>query len=180
MSLPDAAAAAGSWSPFRWVVTVVVVLVATLIAWTIVEARSVQVSRATITSPNLPTEFDGKLVLFVADIHAGPYLGKRRMRAIVDRINALEPDIIVLGGDYVGGRAGGKAVFYPEIKHLNAPLGAYAVLGNHDYWEGVEEAKAGLAAAGVTLLLNDNVPLTLDGASIRLAGVDGGRRRHRA
>jgi predicted MPP superfamily phosphohydrolase len=172
MSLPDAIATAGGWSPVRWIVTILAVLVVAFVAWTLIEARTLGVSRATLSSPNLPASFDGTRIVFVADIHAGPYLGRARVRSLVDRINALEPDLVILGGDYVGGRAGGKSAFYSEIGGLKAPLGVYAVLGNHDYWEGVEQAKTGLADAGITLLLNGNATVERGGESVRIAGVD--------
>jgi len=72
----------------------------------------------------------------------------------------------------VGGRAGGGRFCYDEIRRLEAPLGIYAVLGNHDYWEGVGQAKEGLRRAQIKLLLNENVVVEREGQSIRIAGVD--------
>ena len=115
MNLTDAIAAAAGWSPLRWALTVLAVLFAVFVAWALVEARTIKVSRAVLTSPNLPAAFDGATVVFAADIHAGPYLGRSRMRALVDQINALEPDVVILGGDYVGGRSGGAKAFYSEV-----------------------------------------------------------------
>jgi len=172
MSLSNAIAAAAGWSLLRWAVTLLAVLAVAFVAWTLIEARTLQVRRAVLSSPNLPASFDGATVVFAADIHAGPFLGRARVRSLVDRINALEPDVVILGGDYVGGRAGGKKAFYSEIGRLEAPLGVYAVLGNHDYWEGVTQARAGMANAGITLLVNDSATVARGGETIRIAGVD--------
>ncbi len=172
MSLPDLIAAASAWTPLRWAVTILAVLLVLFVAWALVEARTIRVSRAVLTSPNLPASFDGATMVFAADIHAGPYFGRVRMRSLVDDINALGPDVVILGGDYVGGRMRGKQVFYSEIDRLEAPLGVYAVLGNHDYWEGVTHAREGMADARVTLLVNDSATLTRGAETIRIAGVD--------
>ncbi len=172
MSLSEAIAAVGGWSPLRWALTIVSVLAVAFLTWTFVEARMVHVSRSVLTSPNLPASFDGATVVFAADIHAGPFLGRAGVRSLVDRINALEPDVVILGGDYVGGRAGGKQAFYSEIGRLDAPLGVYAVLGNHDYWEGVTQARTGMADAGITLLVNGNATVARGSEAIRIAGVD--------
>jgi predicted MPP superfamily phosphohydrolase len=148
------------------------VLFAVFVAWALIEARTIRVSRAALTSPNLPAAFDGTTVVFAADIHAGPYFGRSRVRALVEQINTLEPDVVILGGDYVGGRTGGVQAFYSEVGNIEAPLGVFAVLGNHDYWEGVSNAYDGMADAGVKLLVNENTTLSRGGESIRVAGVD--------
>jgi len=163
---------AARWSAAQWTLLAIAVVVVSFVTWMLIEARSARVSRAVVTSPHLPEAFEGTRVLFASDIHAGPYLGRKRMRALVDRMNDLEPDVVILGGDYVGGRMGGTAIFYPAIARLRSPLGVYAVLGNHDYWEGVEVAKQGFKDAGVALLVNENVAVARDGATIRIAGVD--------
>ena len=172
MNLTDAIATAAGWSPLRWALTALALLFAVFVAWALIEARTIKVSRAVLTSPNLPAAFDGSTVVFAADVHAGPYLGRSRMRALVEQINALGPDIVILGGDYVGGRSGGAKAFYSEVGNIEAPLGVFAVLGNHDYWEGVSNAYAGMADAGIKLLVNENATLSRGGESIRVAGVD--------
>jgi len=163
---------ATGWSPERLAWTVLAAVVIILIGWSLIEARAIQISRAMLSSPRLPPAFEDTRVVFMADIHAGPLMSRSRMSALVDRVCALEPDMVILGGDYVGGRGRGPAHFYSEIKRLRAPLGVFAVLGNHDYWEGVEQAKRGLVEAGITLLLNDSAEVCRDDACIRIAGVD--------
>lgn len=136
------------------------------------EARRLRIQRVEVKSAVLPAEFDGARLVFIADIHAGPHLGAERMKQLVDAVNALEPDILVLGGDYVGGRMNGAEVFYPAAKGFEARLSKVAVLGNHDVWEGASKARNGLAEAGFTVLENESVQVERGGASIRLAGTD--------
>jgi predicted MPP superfamily phosphohydrolase len=163
----------------RWVAAIATAVVFTLlffgasalVAYAAVRTQDLTVTTDELASPDVPEEFDGARVVFLADIHTGPFLSRERTAELVDAVNALGPDVIVLGGDYVGGRVGAAPDFYAEAARFEAPLGVYAVLGNHDVWEGADEARAGLDEAGIELLDNDSAELELDGASIRLAGV---------
>lgn len=140
------------------------------IAW--YEARHVRIERHTVHDARIPVSLDGATLLFAADIHAGPIFGSTRVEHLVETINAEEPDIIVLGGDYVGGHANGATVFYPAIGTLRATHGVFAVLGNHDVWEGVGHAREGMRDAGIELLENDVARIEADGGSIAIAGLE--------
>lgn len=156
----------------RIVALVVVLMAAVFFAVAASEARRLRVDRRDITSPNLPEAFDGLRVVFVADIHSGPNFSQKRIARLFESINRLHPDVLILGGDYVGGRAGGAEAFYSQVQTLEATLGRYAVLGNHDVWEGADEARKGLREAGVTLLENDTVRVERQGQSITIGGVE--------
>ncbi len=163
----------------RWLAAIATAVVFTLfffgasafVAYAAVRTQDLDVTTDELASPDVPEEFDGARVVFLADVHTGPFFSRERTAELVDAVNALEPDVILLGGDYVGGRVGAAPDFYAEAARFEAPLGVYAVLGNHDVWEGADEARAGLDEAGIGLLDNDSISLELDGASIRLAGV---------
>ena len=153
---------------------VLLATVATLVmaSWALIEPFTLGVEKAVLTSHAVPADFDGARVVFVSDVHAGPFFGRSRTARLIDRINALEPDLVILGGDYVGGERGGAGIFYPEAARLVAPLGVFGVLGNHEAWEGIEAARSGLASASVTLLENENVLVERGGSGIFVAGVD--------
>lgn len=131
-----------------------------------------QVSSASFTSYHVPASFDGARIVFISDVHAGPHFSRARVARLVDRVNALQPDIIILGGDYVGGKRGGAEAFYPEAARLRAPLGVYAVLGNHDSWEAAETARSGLQDADIALLENEMVLVEKDSTALFLAGLE--------
>ena len=135
------------------------------------EARTLRVTNDAITSSCLPQEFDGTRIVFVADIHAGPYFGSNRMDRLVKQVNALDPDVLILGGDYVGGRTGGVRTFYARAADFQARLAKVAVLGNHDVWEGPADARSGLIEAGFELLEDDSVRISIGDALIAVAGV---------
>lgn len=107
----------------------------------------------------------------LADLHAGaPYVSLDRVRDIVARTNALKPDLIVLLGDYAGRRRffvtrpATNAELGAIFADLRAPLGLFAVLGNHDWWDDAEAQRRGggpsicaqaLQAAGIPVLSNE-------------------------
>jgi predicted MPP superfamily phosphohydrolase len=79
---------------------------------------------------------------------------------------------VLLGGDYVGGKTDGASIFYPEVARLKAPLGIYAVLGNHDVWEGADQAVGGLSKAGIRVLDNESVRVRKGNSQIVVAGLE--------
>lgn len=148
-----------------------IALIAPIAAFGVTEARSLRVTTDVVTSSSITRELDGTRIVFVADVHAGPLFGPERMDALVERVNALEPDVLILGGDYVGGRMSGAKVFYPRAKDFQARVAKLAVLGNHDNWEDPEGARRGLAEAGFTLLENEHTRVTSGDSSFAVAGV---------
>jgi hypothetical protein len=156
------------------VITVLVMTTTVLVAaaWSFVEPHTLEISRSVVTSPDVPAEFDGIRMVFLSDIHAGPFFDERRVSNLVDAVSSQRPHLILLGGDYVGGHQGGAEIFYPHAARLRAPLGVVAVMGNHDVWEGGERSRSELASAGVLLLENRNARVMLNGAWIRIAGVE--------
>lgn len=122
----------------------------------------------------------------VADLHAcDPWMSLAHVEEIVARTNALEPDIIVMLGDYVAGhRHITRRIEAPEwaavLGQLKAPLGVHAILGNHDYWDdhvvqrhgrGPTAARRALEAVGIPVYENDAVRLTKDGHPFWMAGL---------
>ena len=150
------------------------------------------VTRYKISPPNWPADLRLKLAV-VADIHVvEPWMNLSRVAQIVARTNALEPDAVLLLGDYVPSsgmqrwarRVGGGVIapddWARELGRLKAPLGAHAVLGNHDWWEdpaaqsrGCGPTMSGLALekAGITVHENDAIRLTKQGQAFWLAGL---------
>ncbi len=125
-------------------------------------------------------------IAVLADLHAcDPWMSIKRIKEIVERTNDLKPDLILMLGDY---SAGMNLVtnyvhskdWAPALAKLKAPLGRYAVLGNHDWWEDKTAQRLGhgptfghkaLEAAGVPVMENNVVQLTKDGKSFWLAGL---------
>ena len=127
-----------------------VVAVVLLPAWAwLVEPRLLLVREVTVTSPDLPPEFDGVRVAFLTDIHRGPAFSEERVREVVEKTNALAPDLVLLGGDYVSSDQSYIPSGIGPLVGLKARLGKFAVLGNHDYWYSAPKTRAALAGAGI-------------------------------
>ncbi len=142
-----------------------------LLAYTFLEPYFLIVSTEHFRHPDIPKAFDGTKIVFISDVHHGPFFSLKRVRKTVERINALKPDIILLGGDYVHREPKYIEPFFREAASLKAPLGVYAVLGNHDHWEGAPLTRKSMKKARIVLIDNRGVWLKQEKARIRLGGV---------
>jgi predicted MPP superfamily phosphohydrolase len=135
------------------------------------EAKWCRVVQRTIALPNLPSPFRGMTVALLADVHHGPYVPLGYIRHVVGMTNALNPDIVLLAGDYVHQ----SAVYIPPgiaaLGKLRAPMGRFAVRGNHDNHEFAPITRAALAEADLPDLNNTGLWLNRRGARLRIAGV---------
>jgi predicted MPP superfamily phosphohydrolase len=116
-------------------------------------------------------------VTVVADLHAGgPNMGLTRVKQVVDAAQAAGGDLVVIMGDYFATHRFitehvPHAAWAAELARLTAPLGIYAILGNHDWWYDVAGVRRALAAERIPLLENDVVQLGPPGRRFWLAGL---------
>src|SRR6185312_3556623 len=102
----------------------------------------------------------GLKIAVISDWHAGaPYIGERKIDQVVEIANAAHPDLILLTGDYViqevvGGRRMPIATTVAHLKKLAAPLGVYAVMGNHDNWDNAPLITRAFERGGIPVLEN--------------------------
>ena len=144
----------------------------------LVLGRRVIVRRVSVPLGKLPPELDGTTIVQLSDVHVGPTIGKRFLSRVVERVNALEPDVIAITGDLVDGSVLRLAPHVAPLARLRARHGVYFVTGNHEYYAGVEEWCAHLATLGVRVLRNERVSIGDAGASYELAGIDDLAGRH--
>jgi hypothetical protein len=138
----------------------------------ILESRLV-LSEVTIALRGLPQAFDGTSVLIVSDIHAGPFVSAAALDRTIARLVALRPDLILLPGDLLTARVEEWGVHRGAFARLAAPLGTFAVMGNHDHYTGEIERVIELAEqTGIRVLHNTSCALRRGAASLSLAGVD--------
>jgi predicted MPP superfamily phosphohydrolase len=138
------------------------------------ESTWVHVVEATVAVPRLPSSFDGLRVALLTDPHHGRFNSLEYIAAAVDVAAGLVPDLVLLGGDFAHGAHGRKylAPCFEQLARLTAPLGSFAVPGNHDYYAGIDHARRALARTQVSDLTNRGVWLERGGHRVRLAGVD--------
>lgn len=138
-----------------------------------IEPRWLRLAQADLVVPNLPPALDGLRIAQLSDLHLLPYVRAEHIRRAVALANSRQPDLIVLTGDYAD-ELGALQVLPGLLRELRAPLGVYAVLGNHDMWLGENEVLAALRAGGTVPLDNRGVVLEYRGAALYLAGLADG------
>jgi predicted MPP superfamily phosphohydrolase len=136
------------------------------------EPRRLVVERHTLSFPDLPPELDGLKVVHLSDLHRGVAVGQAEIERAVELANALRPDLVLLTGDYVTLGRHYAAPCAAALSGLRAPLGRFAVLGNHDHWASTERVIAELQHAGITVLRNQSQPIGRRGADLWVVGVD--------
>ena len=102
----------------------------------------------------LPPELEGFKIVLLADLHADKLTPPDSIPDIVRRVNALEPDLIAIAGDFADGPVGRIAPKLAPLKDLRAKHGVFAVPGNHEYYSGYAEYMSYLATLGMTMLEN--------------------------
>ena len=161
----------------RWA-TAAAVLGGTLVLTALWFGRRVIVRRVLVPLGKLPHGMHGTTIVQLSDVHVGPTIGKRFLERVVDKVNALDPDVIAITGDLVDGSVPRLAPHVAPLGRLRARHGVFFVTGNHEYYSGVEEWCAHLAELGVRVLRNERVRIGTDGESYDLAGVDDFAGRH--
>ena len=134
--------------------------------------RLPEVTRRTLTFPDLPPGLDGLTVLHVSDLHAGVHLEEDKMQEIVTQANALRPDLIVQTGDMIDISRAYIPPYVRAFRELSAPLGVVTVLGNHDRYTGEREVIRGCRDAGQVFVQNGCHVLERNGATLALLGID--------
>lgn len=137
------------------------------------EPFQVRVSDTTVRLSGLPPALEGLRILHLSDLHCGPWVADGHLRRGVARARELRPDLAVITGDFLSV----SALYAPRcgriLEALDAPLGVWGVLGNHDYWtRRLDKVRACLEGGGVRLLTNESVRLQHRGQDFWLCGVD--------
>ena len=143
----------------------------------LIEPNRLIVHPETIQIDNWPKELSGLRIAVVSDIHTGgPFIDDRKLQQIVAKTNALNPDLIVLLGDYMSPNSWHSHRVEPEVtaaalKNLKAPLGVYSVLGNHDWWYNGEKVRLAFEENGIRVLEDDVAEIKWRDRSFWLVGL---------
>ncbi len=138
-----------------------------------IEPRWLRVVSRTLRLPRLPAAFDGFRLAQISDLHFGRAVDPDYLIAACERTTALKPDAIAVTGDFVSTLEDDQADrVATAVSRLRAPLGVYATLGNHDWWNSATFVRAAVTQGGATLLTNASLPLERGGARLHFAGVD--------
>ncbi|HHU08178.1 MAG TPA: hypothetical protein GXZ59_07535, partial [Clostridiaceae bacterium] len=141
----------------------------------LIEPRRLKLIHYKINLTGLPEQWHGRRIVFLSDIHAGPFYPPSLFAKAVNAVQKQKPDIVLIGGDFVEERTnfkkdGFRSDYVAELSRLKAPLGSYAIYGNHDTEASENRVYVHdlLKDAGITLLANEAV--NIDG--IILVGLE--------
>lgn len=143
-----------------------------------------QVKDVVVTDENLPAAFNNYSIVQISDLHLGTYNDTTYISRVVDKVNALKPDLILFTGDIVNRNTSELKPFVKVLSRLHAKQGVYSILGNHDYgdyedWSSSKEKAENMqllkdlqAKMGWTMLNNAHQALTVGSDTIMLIGVE--------
>lgn len=140
---------------------------------------SIQVNRIGLKLRRLPEALDGLTVALISDLHMSEYVSAKHIQTAVDMVNQLRPSMVAIVGDFVssGASSSAKDAAYIEpcsgiLKGLHAPLGCFAVLGNHDHETDPVRISRTLEESGIQVLANRSLPIEHQDSRVWMAGVD--------
>ncbi|MDK2970872.1 MAG: uncharacterized protein PWP23_627 [Candidatus Sumerlaeota bacterium] len=123
----------------------------------VIEPRLIERTHVEFQLPGLHRALDGYRIVHLTDIHYNLVAGRGFLTRVVDLANALDPDLVVLTGDFVTHDAGRVHGCFELLSGLQAPDGLLATRGNHDYRCGDEAFRRACESAGVRLLENEHL-----------------------
>ncbi|HLU04375.1 MAG TPA: metallophosphoesterase [Advenella sp.] len=150
-------------------ITVVTLVIAAIGVWNAVKVPKVKTVE--IELPGLPIAFDGFRIVQLTDLHASRLLQRPWMAAVVDRANALSPDLTVITGDMVDGSPQARADDVKPLQSLTARYGVLAIPGNHEYYSGYQSWLSAFNDLGLHMLTNQHATITHENQQIVVAGI---------
>ena len=140
-----------------------------------IESHWLQVEKVEVPIAGLPPQLDGLRIVQLSDLHLSAVAPLKYIQRAVTRAQNLAGDLVVVTGDYITDDADQAVACASALALLHAPLGVYAILGNHDHWTDAHKVAGALAGAGLTVLRNQGRAIARDGgerADLWLAGLD--------
>jgi predicted MPP superfamily phosphohydrolase len=143
-----------------------------------IERHWIEITRPEVRLQSLPSAFDGLKIAQLSDIHLNEFTEPFLLRHAIDQINRMQPDVVLLTGDYVSYEIGRREFSIKsawQCAEILSELGCpqrYAILGNHDVKLGRREVSHSLSSFGIQVLNNTYQPLERANSRIWLVGLD--------
>ena len=133
--------------------------------------EGIRLTEVPLSYENLPADLEGFKILHLSDLHLSHYVGLDDLSDVLLRAQEHAPDLVVVTGD-VADRLNLLPEAIDMITQLNAPYGAYASLGNHEYYRGIVQVKQSFDRSSIPLLVNGSVNIEVSNARITVGGLD--------
>jgi predicted MPP superfamily phosphohydrolase len=123
--------------------------------------NNLHIQEQAVAFPNLPNAFDGLRIVQISDLHFYEYTNAAYYERVLEAVHAAEPDLIMMTGDAIHYGSDYVSTVGRFLSRLNAKMGKFAVLGNHDYNDGAysHNIRQMLSASGFRLLVNESLSL---------------------
>lgn len=163
---PSAAAAAVP-AKIHLAATLAAVLLA--VGLSLREAQDIRLTELSVPAPQLPAGSKPIRIVQISDLHLGGGTGTRRLEKIVELVRQARPDILVATGDLIDADLEALHPYAATLRSLTAPMGKFAIPGNHEYYVGIEDSRKFHEAAGFQWLRRQAVDV---GEHLRIVGCD--------
>ncbi|OLO03564.1 hypothetical protein BTW07_13280 [Salinicola socius] len=165
LAAPRASIIAGS----AWGVLAGTLVLSVYALW---QARRVpRVVDVSVPLAGLPATLEGFVIVQLSDLHIGPTIKRGHLQRIVERVNALRPDLVAITGDLTDGRVAELEADVAPLANLNARHGTFCVTGNHEYYSEAEAWVSAFRRLGMHVLINECDYVEHQGATLAVAGI---------
>lgn len=140
----------------------------------IIEPKWVEIKHVTVKANKFPADFKGLRVVLFSDTHLGFFFDQSDLQRTVEKINQLKPDVVCFTGDFLDSKDSISVLdsAVPILQNLQAPLGKFAILGNHDYRSDEKQITKTLQKGGFHVLVNQSITVQKDQQSFSFIGLD--------
>ena len=138
------------------------------------ESQDPVIDRIPLAIRNLHPVLEGLTMVQISDVHLYPMTQPELVKKSVIMANALNPDLVVLTGDFVWQDLDAIFELAPILAGLDAKYGVFSILGNHDYWLDADVITRAMESAGLPVLINQGLSIQQGKGSIFVAGLDDG------
>lgn len=129
----------------------------TVVAYGVREAGSVETTHLTVATDKLPPGIDRLRIVQLSDLHLGPSAGTAPLARILRRVRSADPDIVVVTGDVTDGRMARRGREMAMLRRIKPKYGVFAVTGNHDYYDSIDDAVDFMRQSGMRVLCGEAV-----------------------
>lgn len=141
---------------------------------TLIEQNWVEIKHVTVNLHKYPDNQEGLRLVLFSDTHLGFFFNENDLRETVEKINQLNPDVVCFTGDFLDSRDS-LSLLEPAseiLQKMHAPLGMYAILGNHDYRSNEGRISEALQAGGFQVLINQSITIQKENHQLAFIGLD--------
>lgn len=149
---------------------IIISIIAIFFVFSFISSKIIEYKKTTIVNNQIPKSFDNFKIIFISDLHKRLYTEPFKIKKVVEKINKQNPDLILLGGDYINYNKK-ETIIFSELKSLKSKYGVYGVYGNHDTWIGEDVLKKYFEENNIKELNNNSYWIEKDGEKIKLGGI---------